>query len=56
MDSNRLTRLIDILLLGFYVLGEKDALELESTQFINATSIPVRLNQITDGAISLRFD
>jgi len=28
MDSNRLTRLTDILLLGMFVLGEKDNLEL----------------------------
>lgn len=56
MDSNRLTRLVDIMLLGFYVLGEKDELELESTRFINATTLTQKLNYVSDGAISLRFD
>jgi hypothetical protein len=56
MNSNRFTRLLDIILLGFYILGEKDALELESTKFINATQIPAKLNYVSDGAISLRFD
>jgi hypothetical protein len=56
MDSNRLTRLTDILLLGMFVLGEKDNLELESTRFINATTLSQKLSYASDGAISLRFD
>ena len=56
MNSNRFTRLLDIILLGFYILDEKDALTLESTKFINATQISAKLKYISDGAISLRFD
>lgn len=47
---------MDILLLGLFVLGEKDNLELDSTKFINATMLTPKLNYISDGAISLRFD
>lgn len=56
MDSNRLTRLVDIMLLGMFVLGEKDNLELQSTRFINATTLTQKLSYASDGAISLRFD
>jgi hypothetical protein len=47
---------MDILLLGVYVLGEKDQVELESTKFINATSLTEKLSDVSDGGISMRFD
>jgi hypothetical protein len=47
---------MDILLLGMYVLGEKDQVELESTKFINATLLTEKLSDVSDGAISMRFD
>lgn len=43
-------------MLGFYMRNEKDIVELENTNFINATEISKNLNYLCDGAISLRFD
>lgn len=44
------------MMLGFYMKEETDHLELESTNFINATEISQNLNYLCDGGISLRFD
>jgi hypothetical protein len=43
-------------MLGFWMRGEKDFLEIQSTTFINATELSSNLNSLCDGAISLRFD
>lgn len=43
-------------MLGLFIYGERDHLELESTNFISATSISGNLNRLMDGAISMRFD
>jgi hypothetical protein len=55
-DSDRLTNFFEIIMLGLFIHGEKDALELESTNFISATSVTQNLNKLSDGAISLRLD
>lgn len=43
-------------MLGLFIYGEKDHLELVSTNFVNATEISENLDTLSDGAISLRFD
>lgn len=43
-------------MLGLFIYGEKDVLQLVSTNFINATEISENLNSLSDGAISMRFD
>jgi hypothetical protein len=43
-------------MLGLFILGEKDTLVLESTNFISALAISPNLNVLGDGAISMRFD
>lgn len=43
-------------MLGLFIYGEKDHLELESTNFISATTISGNMNRLMDGAISMRFD
>lgn len=55
-DSSRLTSLLELLLVGFYVHGEHNSIVLEETNFINATEISKNLNYLCDGAISFRFD
>ena len=55
-DSNRLNNFFELMMLGLFIYGEKDVLELDSTNFINATNISSNLNGLSDGAISLRFD
>ena len=36
-DSSRLTKITELLMLGFWMRGEKDLLQIERTTFINAT-------------------
>ena len=48
--------MIDVLLIGLAVIGEKDMLTLHNTTFIKATDISANLNFLCDGAISFRFD
>ena len=55
-NSDRLSKLGDILLLGLYIIGEKDVMTVSDTNFILASKITPNLNCISDGAISLRFD
>ncbi len=43
-------------MLGLFILGEKDTINLTSTNFISATSISPNLQVLMDGAISMRFD
>lgn len=43
-------------MLGLYVFGQKDTLKIESTNFINAHTLSQNVNNLCDGAISLRFD
>jgi len=43
-------------MLGLFIYGERDLLMLENTNFINATVISANLNDLSDGAISMRFD
>ena len=55
-DSSRMTNLIELLMLGFYMKGEHDIVVLDQTNLINATEISKNLNYLCDGAISFRFD
>lgn len=55
-DSNRLNNFFELILLGLFIYGEMDQLMLESTNFVNATEISPNLNDLSDGAISMRFD
>ena len=55
-DSSRMTNLIELLMLGFYMKEEHDSVVLEQTNIINATEISKNLNYLCDGAISFRFD
>jgi hypothetical protein len=43
-------------MLGLFIYGERDVLQLTDTNFLNATEISPTLNSLSDGAISLRFD
>ena len=43
-------------MLGLFIYGERDNLTLTRTNFINAKEITANLNELSDGAISLRFD
>lgn len=43
-------------MLGLFIYGEHDHLKLDTTNFINATEISPNLNDLSDGAISMRFD
>jgi hypothetical protein len=43
-------------MLGLFIYGEKDHLELVNTNVVNATEISENLDSLSDGAISLRFD
>ena len=55
-DSSRFTKFTELVMLGFWLRGEKDTLGLERTTFINATEVSSNLNSLCDGAISLRID
>jgi hypothetical protein len=55
-DSSRLNNFFELIMLGLFIYGEKDHLQLESTNFISATAISSNLNGLMDGAISMRFD
>ena len=55
-DSNRLNNLLELIMLGLFIYGEKDNLTLTRTNFIDAIYISPNLNTLSDGAISLRFD
>lgn len=55
-DSNRLNNFFELIMLGLFIYGEHDLLQLENTNFINATEISPSLNDLSDGAISMRFD
>lgn len=55
-DSSRLNNFFELILLGLFIYGEHDHLMLENTNFINATEISSNLNDLSDGAISMRFD
>lgn len=48
--------LLKILGVGFFINGEKDEIVLSHTNYINTTSLDPMLNQLCDGAVSLRFD
>lgn len=43
-------------MLGLFIYGEKDHIVLENSNFIEAIRISEHLNNLSDGAISLRFD
>ena len=55
-NHGHLDKLIDIILLGLYIIGEHDTIKLNTTNFISANRITPNLNNICDGAVSLRFD
>jgi hypothetical protein len=43
-------------MLGLFIYGEKDNVTLLNTNFVNAMVISPNLNELSDGALSLRFD
>ena len=51
-----MSRLFDILMLGFYIIEEKEKVTLSNTNFINVTKLSENMNSLTDGALSMRFD
>jgi hypothetical protein len=55
-NQDHFDKVIDVFLLGLYIIGENDSVSLNTTTFINARKITPNLNAICDGAISLRFD
>jgi len=55
-NTDHLSKLFDMILLGLYIIGEKDNITLNSTTFISAAQITPNLNSLCDGAVSLRFD
>lgn len=55
-NHDHFNNLIDVFLLGLYVIGENDSIVLNTTTFINAHKITPNLNSLCDGAISLRLD
>ena len=55
-DSNKLVSLYKLFLVGLFMSGEKDKMYLENTNFVNATKISPQTNDLSDGAISVRFD
>ena len=56
VDSNRYGSLLKILGVGLFLEGEKDEIKLQHTNYINATIIDPLLSDLSDGAVSLRFD
>lgn len=55
-DSNRLNSLLELIMLGLFIYGERDNLTLTKTNFVDAMFISPNLDALSDGAISLRFD
>jgi hypothetical protein len=55
-DSNRLNSLLELIMLGLFIYGEKDNITLTRTNFVRAMFISPNLDSLSDGAISLRFD
>lgn len=55
-NTDHLSKLFDLLLLGLYIIGENDNFTLNTTTFISAHQITPNLNTLEDGAVSLRFD
>lgn len=55
-DSSKFASFFKILLVGMFLSEEKDKIPLQSTNFINATNVTTHLNELCDGALSLRFD
>ena len=44
------------MMLGLFIYGERDNVTLLNTNFVNAMVISPNLNELSDGALSLRFD
>jgi len=55
-DSSRLNNFFELIMLGLFIYGEKDNVTLVNTNFVNAMVISPNLNELSDGALSLRFD
>lgn len=55
-DSNKLVSLYKLFLVGVFLSGEKDKMDLKNTNFVNATQITSHTDRLSDGAISVRFD
>jgi hypothetical protein len=55
-DSSKFASFYKLMLVGLFMSDEKDKIALRETNFINASQISDHLNQLCDGAISLRFD
>jgi hypothetical protein len=55
-NTQHVSKWLDMLLLGLYVIGEKDNITLKTTNIMKAHLISPNLDGLEDGAISLRFD
>lgn len=55
-NHDHLSKAIDVVLLGLYIIGERDNITLKASNFISAHSITPNVNNVCDGAVSLRFD
>ena len=55
-NHDHFDKIIDVFLLGLYIIGENDSVTLNTTTFIKAHKITPNIKTICDGAISLRFD
>lgn len=55
-NTQHVSQWMDMLLLGLYIIGEKDNITLKSATFMKAHEISPNLDGLEDGAISMRFD
>ena len=55
-NTDHVNKILDMVMLGLFIIGEKDNITLKDTTFINAHEISPNLEGLEDGAISMRFD
>lgn len=55
-NNDHVSHFVDIVMLGLFIIGEKDVITLNETNFIRAHEISPNLDMLSDGAVSLRFD
>ncbi len=55
-DSSHFERMIDLTLMGFFIIDEKEKFTLGKTKMLEAVHLSDNINHLADGSISLRFD
>ena len=55
-NTDHVSKFMDIVMLGLFIIGEKDHIMLNHSTFIKAHQISPNLDRMEDGAISMRFD